>query len=161
MRLLVVAMACVLMCVGCQKGNVLNSAEWEMEQNYWISGDQKTFALEAKDTSKVYAMEITLSHDAAFPYQNLYIKTNTVFPSGKEVESITSIELLQRTGDWAGDCMGQTCDITLPLQERFTFPEVGTYTWSVAPYMRVDTVVGIHRFAVVCLEASDQPTTSK
>lgn len=161
MRLLFIGMAGMLICIGCQKGNILNSAKWQMEHNSWVSGDQKSFILEAEDTSKVYAMEITLAHDVAYPYQNLYIKTNTVFPSGKEVESMTSIELMRNDGAWAGDCRGQRCEITMPLQERFTFPEIGTYTWSVEPYMRIDTVPGVHFFEVVVLEVDDQPTVAE
>lgn len=161
MRLLFIGMASVLMCMGCQKNNVLNAVDWVMEHNYWVSGDEKSFTLTAGDTSKVYAMEITLAHDVSYPYQNLYIKTNTVFPSGKEVESVTSIELMRNDGAWAGDCRGQTCHISMPLQERFTFPEIGTYTWSVEPYMRIDTVPGIHYFEVVVLEVADQPTVAE
>ena len=123
-----------------------------MENQQWLAGDQKSFTLEAQDTTTVYAMMITLDHDASFPNQNLYIKTQTVFPSGKEVESVTSVELLHQDGSWAGDCSGKSCQITLPLQQRFTFPEIGTYTWSVEQYMRVDTLHGLNSFKVICHE---------
>jgi gliding motility-associated lipoprotein GldH len=130
--------------------DVLNSEEWSMDHQQWIAGDMKSFTLEASDTVTAYAMDITLTHDAAYPYQNLYIKTHTTFPSGKEVESVTSIELINRDGSWAGDCSGKTCTISLPLQQRFTFPEVGTYTWAVEQYMRKDTIPGVNSFKAVC-----------
>ncbi len=139
---------------GCEKG-VLNSAEWPMENQQWISNDPKSFLLEAVDTTTIYAMDISLTHDIAYPFQNLYIKTQTTFPSGQVVESVTSLELLNKDGSWAGDCNSQSCTITLPLQQRFTFPEVGTYKWSVAQHMRKDTIEGIKKFKVVCREVDE------
>jgi hypothetical protein len=74
----------------------------------------------------------------------------TTFPSGKEVSSITSLELANIDGTWAGDCRGKTCSISLPLQQKFTFPEIGKYKWSIEPYMRMDTVPGIKTLTVTC-----------
>lgn len=127
-----------------------------MQNHEWLSGDQKSFTLVATDTTTVYAMDITLGHEDTYPYQNLYIKTQTTFPSGKEVESVSSIELINPDGSWAGDCSGHSCTISLPLQHRFTFPEVGTYTWSVSQYMRMDTIHGVNSFKVVCRALADQ-----
>lgn len=135
--------------------DVLSSAEWSMDNQQWISDDQKTFTLEAVDTTTVYAMDITLKHDVTYPYQNLYIKTQTTFPSGKQVESVTSIDLVNQDGSWAGNCSGQSCSISLPLQQRFTFPEVGTYTWAVDQYMRKDTIDGVKSFKAVCRKVEE------
>ncbi len=137
----------------CDKG-VLNSAEWDMENHQWVKGDLKSFTLEALDTTTVYAMHIELNHDVTYSFQNLYIKTHTVFPSGKKVESVTSVELLDNDGSWAGNCRNNACSIYLPLQQRFTFPEIGSYTWTVEQYMRKDTITGIKSFRVVCMEVN-------
>lgn len=148
-RQLLIGSLFVLSLSACDQG-ALSEAEWSMEGQQWIASDQKSFQLEATDTTTTYAMDITLNHEVTFPYQNLYIKTQTTFPSGKIVESVTSIELLNQDGSWAGNCSGNSCAITLPLQQRFTFPEIGTYTWSVEQYMRTDTVSGVNSFKVVC-----------
>ena len=149
MRFLIIGSLFMLIGTAC-KQDVLNSAEWDMKDHQWLADDHKSFTLNATDTTTVYAMDITLTHDADYPYQNLYIKTQTVFPSGKVVESVSSLEMIGPDGNWAGDCSGQTCSLTLPLQHRFTFPEVGAYTWTVMPYMRMDTVMGIQRFEAIC-----------
>jgi gliding motility-associated lipoprotein GldH len=153
MRFLLIGSIFLLTLSACDKG-VLSSATWTMENQQWIASDHNSFLLEAVDTITVYTMEIELNHDAKYPYQNLYIKTTTTFPSGKEVASVTSIELLKKDGSWAGDCSGKSCTLSLPLQQRFTFPEIGSYSWSVEPYMRKDTVEGLNSFKVVCRKAT-------
>ena len=109
--------------------------------------------IEAPDTNGVYDMEIKINHDKNYPYQNFYIRLSTKFPSGKQDTSITSLELLNANGSWAGDCSGDECSLILPLQSRFTFPEKGQYEWRIEPYMRTDTVQGINSIEVLCKKA--------
>lgn len=111
--------------------------------------------MEATDTSTVYQMDIQVSHDEKYGFQNLYIKTLTTYPSGKEVASITSLELINDDGSWAGDKGEGGRKVDIPLQQRFTFPEVGKYTWTVEPYMRVDTIPGINSLEVTCSKVKE------
>ena len=107
-------------------------------------------SIKAADTTSQYAMDLDLTWDKSFAFENLYIRTLTKFPSGKEVTSVTSLELEESDGQWAGDCSGKSCSLTFPLQKVFTFPEVGTYSWSIEPYMRIDTVKGIKVLRATC-----------
>jgi gliding motility-associated lipoprotein GldH len=135
--------------ISCQN-DVLVSQEWKWEDQPWITGDVKTMQIEAEDTTSRYAMDLDLTWDKSYGYENLYIRTKTLFPSGKEVTSVTSLELEEIDGTWAGDCSGNTCSLSFPLQKVFTFPETGTFSWSIEPYMRVDTVEGILSLRVAC-----------
>lgn len=135
--------------------DVLLSERWEWKELAWAVGDTKQVTLEAVDTTTVYRMDLTIEHTDTYAWQNLYVRTLTRFPSGKEVTSVTSLELSQPGGVWAGDCGGSTCRITLPLQQRFTFPETGTFTWSIEPYMRTDTVAGIQSLTVTCTRVKE------
>ena len=130
--------------------DVLVSQQWNWDNQQWLVGDVKTMAIEASDTTTRYAMDLDLSWDKSYGFENVYIRTKTKFPSGKEVTSVTSLELEEANGTWAGDCSGSTCTLSFPLQKVFTFPEVGTYSWSIEPYMRVDTVKGIKSLRATC-----------
>jgi gliding motility-associated lipoprotein GldH len=130
--------------------DVLVSQQWKWNDHQWITGDVKTMTLEAADTTTQYAMDLHLAWEKSYPYENLYVRTKTKFPSGKEVTSVTSLELAESNGTWAGDCDGGSCNLTFPLQQVFTFPETGTYSWSIEPYMRIDTVQGIKSLRVTC-----------
>ena len=118
----------------------------------WLTGDQKSIVITAPDTLQVYELELRISHADNYDFQNLYVRTNTTFPSGKIVTSVTSLELANADATWAGDCSGDACKVTLPLQSRFKFPEEGKYTWMIEPYMRMDTVQGIESIEVIFRE---------
>jgi gliding motility-associated lipoprotein GldH len=106
--------------------------------------------MKAGDTTTLYQMNIEIDHAEKYAFSNLYVRVTTTYPSGKEVVSITSLEMADKDGTWSGDCHSGTCHLELTLQSRFTFPETGTYTWAIGPYMRVDTIAGIERLKVSC-----------
>jgi len=133
---------------------VLVAEKWEFTDDQWLAGDVKTIEITAPDTSQAFKLDVLLKHDKEYAFQNLYIKTNTKYPSGKVVSSVTSFELSDKDGTWSGDCSGRTCSIELPLQKHFTFPEPGVYTWSIEPYMRIDTIEGIQSLTVLCSKAT-------
>jgi gliding motility-associated lipoprotein GldH len=141
--------------ISCQQ-DALVSQEWKWDQQQWINGDTKLMPITAADTTTKYAMDLELTWDKSYPYENLYVRTLTKFPSGKEVTSVTSLELEDANGTWAGDCSGNTCTLTFPLQKVFTFPEVGTYSWSIEPYMRIDTINGIKSLRATCRKLEKQ-----
>lgn len=135
----------------CSKG-VLKEEKWTWKEKQWIHGDRKTMVIEAVDTSRLYQMEVRLKHEESYPFENLYVRTITVFPSGKEVTSVVSLELVEDNGSWSGDQGENCCFIEYMLQKQFTFPEMGTYSWSIEPYMRIDTIKGIKSVKVTCRE---------
>jgi gliding motility-associated lipoprotein GldH len=148
MHIVALAMMCIVF-ISCKKER-LASAEWEWKDQRWIHGDKKTLTMTATDTTTLYKMDLKVNHKESYPYNNLYVRTVTTYPSGKEVVSVTSLELVNPDGTWAGDRGEKCCRLKLPLQSRFTFPEIGEYSWTVEPYMRIDTVPGIKSLEVIC-----------
>jgi len=133
---------------------MLVEEKWEFPNDQWIAGDVKSISLHANDTLQKFKLDIRLKHDTDYSFQNLYIRTKTKYPSSKEVFSVTSLELANANGSWSGDCNKGTCRIELPLQQKFSFPEPGDYTWSIEPYMRTDTLSGIKSLTVSCQKAA-------
>jgi gliding motility-associated lipoprotein GldH len=141
--------ACISIVLSSCKNDVIAKADFELPDNQWLAGDIKTMTFDAPDTTQGYQLELKVNHSDDYLFQNLYVRTTTSFPSGKDVVSITSLELANADGTWAGDCSGKKCSITLPLQTGFEFPEVGTYKWQIEPYMRSDTTTGIRSIEVL------------
>ncbi|MBK9982689.1 MAG: gliding motility lipoprotein GldH [Saprospiraceae bacterium] len=137
------------------KKDILAHAKWDFHDHGWITGDNKMMNITASDTTQAYLMDIEIEHKASYKYQNLYIRLLTTFPSGKKISSVTSLELANPDGSWAGKCGSKTCKVTLPLQRGFTFPELGKYQLTIEPYMRVDTIDGIKRMSVTCRKRAE------
>lgn len=150
-RVVLIGFVFVLAFSACERG-VLVSQKWKWDDHQWITGDKKSFVIQAADTTTVYQMDIQVSHEETYGYQNLYVRTMTTFPSGKEVSSVTSLELINPDGSWTGDMGESCCKVDIPLQQGFRFPEVGTYTWTIEPFMRIDTIKGINSLKVTCRE---------
>ena len=106
------------------------------------------FEFEVKDTQKVYNQILEVDHTKSYGFQNMYVKTKTIFPSGKETEQVLSLELANRIGFWLGACDKEECELEIPIQNRIYFPEKGTYQFILEPYMRVDPLPGIRQIAL-------------
>lgn len=152
---MVTGIAGLLLLTGCTRSDEIASASWEWPDHQWLAGDAKSMDITVHDTAQLFRLDLDIRHNTDYPYQNVYIRTVTRYPSGREVASVTSLELADAGGQWAGDCAGKKCALSLPLQERFTFPEPGTYTWTIEPYMRMDTVAGIRSLAIACSKMTE------
>lgn len=148
-RSLVIGVSLFIVLSSCRK-DILLDVEFPIAEEQWLINDKKDVEFVVSDTSSVYQMEILIGHSKNYGFQNLYVRMFTTFPSGKNETSITSLELANPDGSWSGDCAGEKCSVLLPLQQRFTFPETGTYKWAIEPYMRMDTVKGIKSIEVTC-----------
>ena len=137
------------------KKDELASAQWDFPGEQWVTGDDKVMTITAPDSTQAYLMDVRVDHSEKYQYQNLYIRLLTTFPSGKKISSVTSLELANPDGTWAGDCSGKTCSVTLPLQRGFTFPELGEYQLTVEPFMRMDTIAGLKRISVICRKRAE------
>jgi len=148
-RITFTCLSFVIIFTSCRK-EILVEEKFEFPNSQWIHGDAKSLNIEASDTSDVFDMEIEVNHSKNYSHQNLYVRLSTIFPSGKADTSVTSLELANPNGSWAGNCNSEECSLVLPLQTRFTFPERGTYQWQIEPYMRTDTIEGIQSITVRC-----------
>jgi len=111
----------------------------------WISTDSLAFNMPASDTSNIYNMMISFDHTVDYPFQNIYFKLSTTFPSGRYASDIININLADKAGNWFGHCSGGTCTISTPLRDPFSFSESGTYRISIEQYTRSEALSGVRR----------------
>ena len=115
---------------------VLNGQQWAQEE-------VMEFPFEIGDNSMAYDLLLDIECLKDYAHQNIYVKIYTQYPSGKVVEDIVSLDLMDKFGNWNGDCNSTACDIHLVLQQKTKFPEVGNYKISVEQFMRVNPLKGL------------------
>ena len=116
-------------------------AETKLElQNGWSTSEQLINEFVITDTTQWYEIGLMIVHTPSYPYQNLYIKTNTIYPNGEEKEQVVPIDLANKEGVWYGKCRGETCRAQVILQSKAHFAIGGTYTIRISPHLRVDPV---------------------
>lgn len=104
----------------------------------WDYADTKTFTAEITDTAINYSIYVSIRHGFNFEWRNAWVKIETTFPNGKQFEKRVNLVLSQANGEWYGDCLGDNCDIVIPIQENAFFPETGKYTFKITQDMRVN-----------------------
>ncbi len=132
-----IILAICLLFSSCDSNQVME--ENQLMKNYsWDYSDSKTFTAEIKDTAQHYNIYISLRHGFNFEWRNLWVKIETTFPGGKQFEKRVNLVLSEPDGVWHGDCLGDNCDIQIPIQENAYFPELGKYTFKITQDMRVN-----------------------
>jgi len=122
------------------------------EDQTWLYDDARSFDFSIPDTSKVYDMILTVNHTDKFPYQNLYLKTSTSFPSDTVINQLLSVELANEAGYWYGECSGPNCQISIPIQSGVHFADSGNYKLELEQHTRTDTLFGISSIGLKLIE---------
>ena len=117
--------------------------QYDLDLQQWSQEEVMEFPFEISDNSQTYDLLLDINCQKEYPHQNIYVKIYTQYSTGKIVKDIVSLDLLDKFGNWNGDCNSDACDIHLVLQQNTKFPEVGNYKISIEQFMRVNPLIGI------------------
>lgn len=134
--LLATLLVCSLL-TSCDDNLVLQKVE-VLKGEQWDYADAKTFTAEIADTVPHYNISIILRHGFNFEWRNLWVKIETTFPNGQQFERRVNLVLSGPDGVWHGDCLGDNCDIEIPIQDNAFFPLTGKYTFKLSQDMRAN-----------------------
>lgn len=129
--------------MACDAGKIVDKTLTISPDNGWTYPDSLEVAFTVQDTSVLYNLFLTVNHTTDFGYQNLYTRIRTGFPDGEQQTQVLSLELADKAGGWEGKCTGKRCQLEIPLQENAIFSMPGTYTFSIAQFMRQDSLPGV------------------
>jgi len=113
----------------------------------WTYADTATFEIPIADTTARYNLYLDIDHTTDYPFENMYVKIHTNFPSGKRLSEQVDIDMANKAGVWHGDCRGENCQLRVNLQRNAYFNEAGTYQLTFEQFMRVDSLKGIEKLA--------------
>ena len=127
---------------GCGKSYFFSEITSIPEQT-WTYANIPAYEIDIEDINAKYNLLLDITHDAYFPYQNIYIKFHATDPAGRETVTQVSIDLANKGGVWFGDCDDEWCHLEGFLQKKLQFSEAGKYFFKVEQYMRVENLEGI------------------
>lgn len=133
----VLAAVVTLLLSGCDKTLVMEKNA-EIKNYRWDYADVKTFEAEIADTSLTYNLYVNMRHAFSFEWRNAWVDIETVFPDGTTFHKRVNLPLSQPDGQWFGDCLGDNCDIQVPIQSNAYFPQPGRYIFKLKQDMRVN-----------------------
>lgn len=125
----------------------INEAGWEYE-------DLKNFNFSIADTSSHFDLVLDLTHGTDYAFENTYVIVHTSFPSGKTISDKISLELATGTGAWLGKCSSKECTISLLLQERVKFPELGEYQIAFEQFNRTESIKALKNLSFKIYKSS-------
>lgn len=131
---------CLFILVSCGP-DVVYEDKYTIDFHEWYTGDAKKFEFIAPKLDQEYDLYLALTHEESFPFENIYLKLKTHFPSGEIVEDQLSLELFGKDGQ--SRCSNSLCKLSALLQPKFKFKETGTHIIEIEQFTRRDTLPGV------------------
>ena len=121
--------------VSCDSNRVFDEYK-SLENNSWPQAESINFRAEITDTISRNNLYVTIRNNKLYPYSNLFLITNVIFPNGKKIVDTLQYEMADKNGKFLGNGISEIKHSKLILKENIIFPISGTYTVSIWQAMR-------------------------
>jgi len=123
--------------------------------NGWDIQDTHDFSWEVTEASVKYEAYVDVRHTGDYPFSNLYLFVDLIYPNGKSRLDTIECVLADRRGKWHGTGLGDVLDNRVVYKSGFQFPSEGEYTLSITHGMRVNPLLGVMEVGF-CLEKTEK-----
>lgn len=122
-RIILVSIISLLLLTSC--GNKVVYREYhKMENISWNRFDIQNFEVPV-EKGDVLDFYLSIRHHPDFPYDKMWVNITFYTPEGTTRSRDYEFDLKDENGKWLGDCMGELCDIDLPLHKELAFNQSG------------------------------------
>lgn len=115
----------------------------EIDAEKWAYQDSKKFIVEMNDTISSFNFYINLRNTNDYPFSNLYVFIETVFPDSVMAVDTIELQLADIEGRWLGTGNGKYKYNNFILRKAMRFVQKGNYVFGIKHGMREDTLYGI------------------
>lgn len=136
---------------------VIFSEQKPLPDAKWDVRDTVMFSLNIEDTLGLYDFVISLRNTTDYPYSNIFLFINTVFPEGQRSVDTLEYMLADQYGKWLGSGRGFYRDNDILYRYNLRFAQPGPYRFEIVHAMRTDTLVGIDEVAFTLRHAKHLP----
>ena len=115
----------------------------------WHYDSLAAFTVPISDTSTYYNIAYEITHDAEYPYANLWIKEIVKFPCGRIKIDTINIWFIDTKKRWIGRGINNIWTINTLVWDSIKFPKPGNYTFYFQHIMRKNNIGHLISFALV------------
>ncbi|MBL7777234.1 MAG: gliding motility lipoprotein GldH [Chitinophagales bacterium] len=123
----------------CDK-SVIKEENQTVDGNQWSYDNPKLFAVTITDTTQHCNIYINIRHSFQFEWRNMWVNIETTFPDSTVYSKRVNLPMSEPDGVWYGKCLGDNCDLQVPIQQNAVFPQMGTYTFKIKQDMRANPI---------------------
>ncbi len=127
----------VFLLFGCSRNRVFSDYK-TFPEGEWFAKDKVVFEMDITDSQSLNNVYLKVRHGDAYPYRNLFLFVNTVYPDGKEIRDTMEVLLSNQKGEWLGSGVGDIFDYKVPIKRNVRFALTGKYKFTFEQAMRVD-----------------------
>ena len=160
MRSLFFLLSLLFLFTSCDPDRVFDENE-KIPDSIWNKDFTPEFTANVEDTSLLYNVYINIRHTSFYQWRNLWILVTTTFPDGQVFDKKVALELANKEGKWYGDCLGDICDLQIPIQEKAYFDQSGEYTFKLQQIMRTDNLPLVMSIGLRIEKAGDRELSNQ
>lgn len=117
-----------------------NNAVYEKNESIpdraWHYENRPRFDVNIDDHTAKYNVYINLRHSNEYNFSNIFILLHEKGNKLTDTAYRKEIPLAELDGRWLGNSAGSLYEVQYLAKENFTFPDTGTYTFSIEQNMR-------------------------
>ena len=144
----------LILLASCSPNNVYREYN-DIKLLNWGKDQVQTFKVDIDNNSMPYDIKIGYRHTATIRKMIINTSVKMTSPSGSVSENSYKILIRDEQGFPLGETMGDISDIEVAVEESFTFPETGVYTFEVSHLEKEDVVSGVMEVGVVIDKAGN------
>ncbi len=110
----------------------------------WDVKNTIKFDVAISDLPARYNVYLNVRNGSEYPYSNLFLFMNTVFPDGLVARDTIELTLADYDGRWLGSGMGSVKFSHFLFRKDVRFTQKGNYRFILEQAMRVNELKGIH-----------------
>lgn len=111
--------------MACQVNTTIFEEYRQFEDLSWSRFDILEFSTVVEDVQSPVDIFLSIRHLPEIPYKSMAISYTIYSPAGDMRSSDYSFELVDQEGESLSNCMGDYCDLMVPIREAFTISESG------------------------------------
>lgn len=134
MRSVLFAVLTLVVLVGCNSKQVFHERV-SFDDARWCKDSVVRFSVAVDDTLQSYNVEFSIVNTDDYPYANLYVFSDIIFPNNQYVRDTVEFILSTPDGQWLGTGMNGFENI-FQFRSNIRFPQAGTYVFAFEQAMR-------------------------